>query len=191
MFMGIMVQEKLIWLNSRKKISKVLLLEARDLSQKILRKLDQIDCLIIDSFDNNIDEKFLYSIFNQSKQIDNFILINSNQPIKEFKYKLVDLRSRINSLINIGIDLPTDDLLQVIISKSFSDKQIKLDPKLAKYIINNVERSYHKLFKFLKDVDELSLSTGKSININLIKSIKPMNKYRSHNCSELNVARHK
>ena len=41
----------------------------------------------------------------------------------------------------------------------------------AKYIINNVERSYHKLFKFLKDVDELSLSTGKSININLIKKV--------------------
>ena len=41
------------------------------------------------------------------------------------------------------------------------------------------------MFKFLKDVDELSLSTGKSININLIKSIKPMNKFRSHNCSEL------
>ena len=84
---------------------------------------------------------------------------------------MVDLRSRINSLINIGIDLPTDDLLQVIISKSFSDKQIKLDPKLAKYIINNVERSYEKLFKFLKDLDEMSLSTGKSININLIKKV--------------------
>ena len=42
------------------------------------------------------------------------------------------------------------------------------------------------MFKFLKDVDELSLSTGKSININLIKSIGSMNKYRTHNCSELN-----
>ena len=41
------------------------------------------------------------------------------------------------------------------------------------------------MIKFLKEVDELSLSTGKSININLIKSIKQMNKYRSHNCSEL------
>ena len=42
------------------------------------------------------------------------------------------------------------------------------------------------MFKFLKDVDELSLSTGKSININLIKtSIESMNKYRTHNCSEL------
>ena len=41
------------------------------------------------------------------------------------------------------------------------------------------------MFKFLKDVDELSLSTGKSININLIKKVLEMNKYRSHNCSEL------
>ena len=31
----------------------------------------------------------------------------------------------------------------------------------------------------------MSLSSGKPININLIKSIKPMNKFRTHNCSEL------
>ena len=42
---------------------------------------------------------------------------------------------------------------------------------MTNFIINNVERSYKKMFKFLKDVDELSLSTGKSININLIKKV--------------------
>ena len=42
---------------------------------------------------------------------------------------------------------------------------------ISDFIINNVERSYEKMFKFLKDVDELSLSTGKSININLIKKV--------------------
>ena len=71
----------------------------------------------------------------------------------------------------MGIDLPTDDLLQVIISKSLSEKQIELNPKISEYIIKNVERSYEKMFKFLKDIDELSLSTGKSININLIKKV--------------------
>ena len=45
------------------------------------------------------------------------------------------------------------------------------NPKLSDFIINNVERSYEKMFKFLKDLDELSLSTGKSININLIKKV--------------------
>ena len=53
--------------------------------------------------------------------------------------------------------------------KSFSEKQIEINPKISNYIIKNVERSYEKMFKFLKDIDELSLASGKSININLIK----------------------
>ena len=67
--------------------------------------------------------------------------------------------------------MPTDDLLKVIISKTLSDKQININPKLTDFIINNIERSYEKMFKFLKDVDEISLSTGKPININLIKKV--------------------
>ena len=48
--------------------------------------------------------------------------------------------------------------------------KLRLSPKLTEFILlNNVDRSYEKMFKFLKDIDELSLSTGKSININLIK----------------------
>ena len=113
-------------------------------------------------------------------------MINSTSSIKNINFKLKDLKSRIHSLLYIGIELPNDDLLKVIISKTLSDKQISINPKILDFIINNVERSYEKMFKFIKDVDELSLSTGKSININLIKkSIKSMNKYRSHNCSEL------
>ena len=87
------------------------------------------------------------------------------------QFDLKDLQSRVNSFTYIGIELPTDDLLKVIISKTLSDKQISINPKISDYIINNVERSYEKLFKFLKDVDEMSLSTGKSININLIKKV--------------------
>ena len=141
------------------------------MNDQIVQEINSVDCLIIDSFKNNIDEKLLYSILNQSKQLENYILINSIPPIKDINFQLEDLRSRINSFLYIGIELPTDDLLKVIISKTLSDKQISINPKISDYIINNVERSYEKLFKFLKDVDEMSLSTGKSININLIKKV--------------------
>ena len=154
-----------------KKIKRSKLIQAQNINNQIIDELNNIDCLIIDNFKNNIDEKLFYSILNQSKQLENYILINSNLPMKNFDLKLVDLKSRINSFIYLGIELPTDDLLKVIISKTLSDKQITISPKLSEYIINNVERSYEKLFKFLKDVDELSLSTGKSININLIKKV--------------------
>jgi chromosomal replication initiation ATPase DnaA len=154
-----------------KKIKRIKLINALDVDDKIIEELIHLDCLIIDNYKNNINENLFYSILNQSKQLDNYILINSTQSIKKFDFNLKDLQSRLNSFIFIGIELPPDDLLQVIISKSFSDRQINLNPKISNYIINNVERSYDKMFKLLKDIDELSLSTGKSININLIKKV--------------------
>tara|TARA_B100001063_G_scaffold229332_1_gene241449 strand:+ start:3215 stop:3871 length:657 start_codon:yes stop_codon:yes gene_type:complete len=154
-----------------KKIKKIKLIEAKDINDKIIQDLDSTDCLIIDNYNNNIDEKLLYSILNQSKQLEKYVLINSVLSIKNIKFRLEDLQSRINSFMYIGIELPTDDLLKVIISKTLSDKQISVNHKLSDFIINNVERSYEKMFKFLKDLDELSLSTGKSININLIKKV--------------------
>ena len=154
-----------------KKIKKTKIIDAKNIDNQIIQELNSIDCLIIDDFKNNIEEKLLYSILNQSKQVENYILINSNPPIRNINFNLDDLRSRINSFLYIGIELPTDDLLKVIISKALSDKQISINPKLSDYIINNVERSYEKLFKFMRDLDEMSLSTGKSININLIKKV--------------------
>ena len=154
-----------------KKIKKTKIVEAVNINNRVVEELNHLDCLIIDNYENNIDEKLFYSILNQSKQLENYILINSIPSIKELTFELKDLQSRINSFIYIGIELPTDDLLQVIISKSFSEKQININPKISDYIIRNVERSYEKMFKLLKDIDDLSLSTGKSININLIKKV--------------------
>ena len=154
-----------------KKIGKIKILDESNISDNILSEMDRIDCLIIENFKKEIEEKLLYSILNHSKQLDNYIVINSTPPIKEILFKIKDLQSRINSFVFIGIDLPTDDLLKVIVTKSFSDKQINLDPKITDFIIKNVDRSYEKMFKFIRDVDELSLSSGKSININLIKKV--------------------
>ena len=154
-----------------KKIDKIKIIKEENIKEDFLGGLKNLDCLIIDNFKNNISEKLLYSILNQSKQLETYILINSIKPLKETKFSLKDLKSRIDSFLFIGIDLPTDELLKVIISKSFSDKQINLNPKIYEFIIKNVDRSYDKMFKFIKDVDDLSLSSGKSININLIKKV--------------------
>ena len=154
-----------------KKIKKTKLIDAKDVNNQIIEDLDRLDCLIIDDYKSNIDENLFYSILNQSKQLEKYLLINSKKSIKDINFNLKDLSSRANSFIFIGIELPSDDLLKVIITKTLSDKQISISPKLTNYIINNVERSYEKMFKFLKNLDEVSLSTGKSININLIKKV--------------------
>ena len=155
----------------KKKINLVQILDAKNIDNETISKFQKLDCLIIDNYEKNIDEKVFYSILNQSKQLDSYLVINSIFPIRDIRFKLQDLKSRADSFVNLGIELPTDDLLRVIISKSFSDKQIELNPKISEYIIKNIERSYEKVFKFIKEIDDLSLSSGKSININLIKKV--------------------
>ena len=154
-----------------KKINKIKIVDASKINDETISEMENISCLIIDNYKSNISENLFYSIINQSKLLNSYILINSVLALSKMPFKLKDLKSRINSFIFIGIDLPTDDLLKVIISKTFSDKQINIDPKIFDFIIKNVDRSYEKMSKFLRDVDELSLSSGKSININLIKKV--------------------
>ena len=154
-----------------KKIDEIKVIDANEINNESVIEFNNLRCVIIDNFKNNIDERVFYSFLNQSKQLDNYVVINSTEPLNRLNYYLEDLKSRINSFVLIGIELPTDDLLKVIISKTFSDKQINLSPKISEYIIKNVERSYEKMFKLLKDIDELSLTSGKQININLVKKV--------------------
>ncbi len=155
----------------KKKINSSLILDAENVKNETISNFNKLDCLIIENYNNNIDEKLFYSILNQYKQLNSYVVINSILPIKDIDFKLRDLKSRAESFVSLGINLPTDDLLRVIISKSFSDKQIDINPKISEYIIRNIDRSYEKVFKFIKEIDDLSLSSGKSININLIKKV--------------------
>ncbi len=155
----------------KKRISLTEIIDANKINEEKLLKFERLECLIIDNYENNIDENFFYSMLNHFKQFETYVVVNSLEPIKNMKIKLDDLKSRTDSFVSLGIELPTDDLLRVIISKSFSDKQIDLSPKISEYIIKNIERSYEKVFKFIKEIDDLSLSSGKSININLIKKV--------------------
>ena len=67
------------------------------INDEIIYQLNHLDCLIIENFKNNIEEKLFYSILNQSKQLENFILINSVTSLKKNNFILRDLKSRVNS----------------------------------------------------------------------------------------------
>ena len=153
-----------------KKISSIII-KSSNLKRDFLPNTINKKCIIIDDFKNDIDESLFYTIISQIYQSDQYIVINSLFPIKTSKIELSDLKSRIASFIDLRIELPTDDLLRVIITKSFSDMQISVDIKILEYIINNIDRSYENISKFIKELDLASLSSGKSININLIKKI--------------------
>ena len=148
-----------------------LLILSKNVSPDILVEYKTKECLIIDDFNNNIDEKTLYSIINQSYQDNKYLIISSPTSIKKFKTELIDLRSRFSSFVDIGIDLPTDDLVRVILTKHFSDKQIQISEKNIEYILKNIERSYEKINNFSNSIDSLSLTKAQPVKLQLIKKV--------------------
>ena len=150
---------------------KLLSVNANKFDENINKLLENYDCIVIENYEGNINENLFYSFINQISQLNKILIINSLNNIKKLKINLIDLKSRLDSFMEIKINLPTDDLIRVIISKTFSDKQVDLSNKNLEFIIKNIERSYEKISKFTKDIDNISLSTGKSININLIKKV--------------------
>ena len=150
---------------------KGIIIKSSEIDEKILNSYKLNECLIIDNFENNIEERLFYSIINMAVQDNKFLIVSSIKSIKKFQIKLKDLSSRFTSFIDIGIDLPADDLLRVILAKNFSDKQVEISTKNIEYILKNIDRSYEKVNLFTSTLDSLSLTKGQPINLKLIKNV--------------------
>mgnify|MGYP001475430018 FL=1 len=154
----------------KSKIQSMLIL-AKDVNAETLTQYKIKECLIIDDFDNNIKENILYSIINLAFQDNKYLIISSKVSLKKFEIKLDDLKSRFQSFVETGINLPTDDMIRVILTKNFSDKQIQISEKNIEYILKNIERSYEKINSFSSSIDGLSLAKARPINLQLIKKV--------------------
>jgi len=132
------------------------------------------EVLIIENLKENISENLLYSLYNVAQQDNKYFVLTSRKPINKFNFKSKDLKSRANSTTIIGIDLPSDELISVILSKNFSDKQIKVEKKHIDYVIKRIDRSYEKISQFISTIDKYSLKKGSPFSLKLIKEVLNM-----------------
>jgi len=157
-----------------KKKTSTLEIGADSLNDKIFFEFKTKEALIIENLDEKVSEKILFSIWNTAVQDNKYILITSKKPINKLKFNLPDLKSRADSAFAIGLSLPEDDLISVIIAKSFSDKQIKIEKKHIDYIIKRIDRSYEKISQFILTLDKYSLKKGNPFSLKLIKEVLKM-----------------
>ena len=145
--------------------------EENEINNEIFKKFKLYENIIIDNYDNKVDEKLIYSIFNLADQDNKYLIINSINPINKIDFKLNDLKSRSKNCLFAQIENPDDELMFAIILKSFSDRQIQIDKKLIDFVIKRIDRSYGKIADFIYKVDELSLKKRKAIDLKTIKEI--------------------
>ena len=144
------------------------------LNDKIFFEFKTKEALIIENVNEKVAENLLFSLWNVALQDNKYFLITSLKPISLYKFKLPDLKSRAISSIIIGINLPSDDLISVILAKNFSDKQINIEKKHIDYIIKRIDRSYEKISQFILTLDKYSLKKGSPFGLKLIKEVLNM-----------------
>ena len=152
----------------------VLETESNLLNDNIFFKFKTKEALIIKNLNENISEKLFFSLWNTVIQDNKYLLITSINPINTYRLKLLDLKSRIRSCMSIGIKLPSDELISVILAKNFSDKQITVEKKHIDYIIKRIDRSYEKISQFISILDRYSLKKASPLNLKLIKEVLKM-----------------
>jgi len=149
-------------------------IQSEDLEDKTLFKFKTKEALILENVNENVNENLLFSLWNLALQDNKYLLITSSKPIQSYNFKLPDLQSRASSCVIIGINLPDDDLISVILAKNFSDKQIKVEKKHIDYIIKRIDRSYEKISQFILTLDKYSLKKGSPFGLKLIKEVLNM-----------------
>ena len=146
-------------------------IDANSFKNEKLQEIKIYENIILENFDQNIDEVLIYSLFNLIDNDNKYLIINSIIPINQMDFKLNDLKSRTKNCLFAVIEKPDDELMFALILKNFSDRQITIDKKLIDFIIKRIDRSYSKIFEFIYKIDELSLKKKKPINFTTIKEI--------------------
>jgi len=144
-------------------------IDSHEFNDESLKSFKIFENLVLDNFDENVNERLMYSLFNVVDQDNKFVIINSLVPINKINFKLDDLNSRVKNCLFAKIEKPDDELVFAILLKNFSDRQITIEKRLIEYIIKHIDRSYGKIYEFIYKIDEISLKKKKSIDFKIIK----------------------
>jgi chromosomal replication initiation ATPase DnaA len=154
-----------IWL----KRSNGIRLDLDEINTKIIEKYKNV--LIEDIDSNQINHHNLFHVINLVKEIEGFLLLTSKISPTSLITKIPDLNSRIRSFSPVKINKPDDYLLEIMILKIFSDKNIMVDEKVIKFLLKRVERSISGIILLIQKINEKSLEEKRPITVPLVSEL--------------------
>ena len=151
----------------KKKINRSIILDAKNITNQTISNIEKIDCLIIDNYNSDIDEKLFYSILNQIKQLDRYIVVNSDMPIKNMKFKLKVYNFNQKGGSSLATD--NDQLAEAIKRSLESQDQQKEEEEFQKTSYLDLAKSKKDLKYLIKarDIVKTSIENVKEKGIEL------------------------
>ena len=86
-------------------------------------------------------------------------------------FRLLDLQSRLRSLMAIEIMLPDENLLKGLITKLFQDQGLESTPEINEYLSHRVERSYVNIHHLVREIDYYAHAMKKPLTLALVRHV--------------------
>ena len=142
--------------------------------KNIIERVGSSNLIVIENIDKVLEdrsEEDLFHIINFTKESDKKLLMTSGKSISNIEFKLEDLKSRLNAILEAKIMQPDDELMKLVLIKIFNDKQLLINPNVINFLKSRLERSYKSINDFIEKIDKFSLEKGKKITIALINDL--------------------
>lgn len=129
-----------------------------------------VDCA--DAVIGNGDrERRLFHVYNAVNNSRGTLLLTSRLAPNQWGVTLPDLRSRL-ATANVTEILPPDDmLLQVLLIKQFSDRQLRVPGEVVTFILRRMERSFEAARSIVDRVDRAALAERRNITLPLVRDV--------------------
>lgn len=113
----------------------------------------------------------LFHLFNIARSADKKMLMTAKAPAARWKVGLKDLTSRLKTMDSVAIEAPDDTLLSVLLMKQFSDRQIKVDADVIRYLTTRMERSTRAAINIVRMLDREALARKQAITVPLARAV--------------------
>ena len=126
---------------------------------------------ILPALDKPEQEEALFHLYNLLQERRGHLLLTAEKPVRDWPFVLPDLKSRLMAAPAVEVGSPDDDLMAVILTKLFSDRQIFVSQEVVQFILPRVERSFLALRQLVDKIDRRALSEKRPVTIPLVKEI--------------------
>lgn len=116
-------------------------------------------------------EHALFHLLNILREEGGSILMTARTPPARWGTALPDLASRLTATAVARVEPPDDDLLEMLVVKLFSDRDIVVKEGLVTYISRRIERNAAAVENAVAALDAKSLETGAPISTRMAKEL--------------------
>ncbi|MGB6119524.1 MAG: DnaA regulatory inactivator HdaA [Mesorhizobium sp.] len=138
--------------------------DASNIDQSLFGRAASGTPFLIDGVGQGVDETGLFHLINAVRQGGGQLLLTSRLFPAAWGVSLQDLQSRLRAATIVEIAEPDDFLLSAVMTKLFSDRQVKVEPHVIAYVANRIERSLSTAMSVVDRLDAAALARGARIS---------------------------